>query len=170
MSGEQAIGEPLGGPTDLTTDVSFSPDGKRLVAGKLNGDTIVYDTATRRQALRIDGGSVVTAVAFHPGGKLVAVGSIDGQVRFFDPKTGASVGRPLDEGNLPVWQVAFSPNGKLLAVGGFQTRAMLWEIDPAIWRRRACAIAGRNLTREEWKLYLPPGKAYRGTCSAWPTS
>ena len=34
---------------------------------------------------------------------------------------------------------------------------MLWDVDPAVWRRRACAIAGRNLTREEWKLYLPAG-------------
>ena len=95
MSGEQVIGEPLGGPTDLTTDVSFSPDGKRLVAGQFDGDVIVYDTATRRQALRIDGDSVVTAVAFHPDGKLIAVGTIDGQVRFFDPKSGAAVGSPL---------------------------------------------------------------------------
>jgi WD40 repeat protein len=116
IGGEQAIGEPLGGPTDLTTDVSFSPDGRRLVAGQVDGDTIVYDTATRRPTLRIDGRSTVTAVAFDPDGKLVAVGTIDGHVRFFDPKTGAAVGRPLDEGKLPVWQVAFSADGKLLAV------------------------------------------------------
>ena len=110
------IGEPLGGPTDLTTDVSFSPDGKRLVAGRFDGDTIVYDTATRRQALRIDGDSVVTAVAFHPDGKLIAVGTIDGKVRFFDPRSGAAVGSPLDVGSAAVWQVAFSPDGRLLAV------------------------------------------------------
>jgi hypothetical protein len=46
---------------------------------------------------------------------------------------------------------------------------MLWDIDPAVWRQRACAIVGRNLTREEWKLYLPPGTPYRATCSEWPT-
>ena len=78
--------------------------------------TILYDTKTRRQALRIDGDSVVSAVAFHPDGKLIAVGTIDGKVRFFDPKSGAAVGSPLAWGNSAVWQVAFSPNGKLLAV------------------------------------------------------
>ena len=81
MSGEQAIGAPLGGPADLTTDVSFSPDGERLAAGRFDGSAIVYDTATRRQVLRIDAGSVVTAVAFDPDGKSIAVGTIDGQVR-----------------------------------------------------------------------------------------
>ena len=36
---------------------------------------------------------------------------------------------------------------------------MLWDVDPAVWRGRACAIVGRNLSREEWKLYLPAGTA-----------
>jgi hypothetical protein len=62
------------------------------------------------------------------------------------------------------------PNGKLLAVAGLEKRAMLWDVDPAVWRRHACAIAGRDLTREEWKLHLPPGKPYRATCSDCPTS
>ena len=51
---------------------------------------------------------------------------------------------------------AFSPDGKLLAVAGVDGCAMLWDIDPAVWRQRACAIAGRNLTREEWDA-LPAG-------------
>src|SRR5205823_4641572 len=95
MGGEQAIGEPLDGLRDLTTDVSFSPDGKRLVAGRFDGSTVVYDRKTRRQTLRIDGGSVVTAVAFHPDGNLIAVGRIDGEVQLFDSKSGTAVGRPI---------------------------------------------------------------------------
>jgi len=46
---------------------------------------------------------------------------------------------------------------------------MLWEVDPAVWRQRACAIVGRNLSRDEWKLYLPPRTPYRATCAEWPT-
>jgi WD40 repeat protein len=81
VSGDQVIGHPLGRATDLTTDVSFSPDGKRVAVGRLDGGTIVYDTATRRQALRIDLGSAVTSVAYAPDATLIAVGTIDGQVR-----------------------------------------------------------------------------------------
>jgi WD40 repeat protein/class 3 adenylate cyclase/energy-coupling factor transporter ATP-binding protein EcfA2 len=365
VSGEQAMGKPLGGPADLATDVSFSPDGTWLVAGRFDGDTVVYDVASRRRVLRVGGSSVVTAVAFHPDADLIAVGTIDGQVRFFDRKSGEAVGSTLDGGSSAVWQVgfspdgrllavardpnglegfygqqrqgevelwdvdsrrrvgraivpgggsvlsvafnregtllatgsyfgrldlwdvatharhgkpiriaddgvlsvafdasgrlvagggaigpvrvwrvadqrpafpplsghtgpvtgtafdpagsflatsslfggtrlwdpatglaygdelvasprpgspavsidlppflglrnAFSPDGKLLAVAGVETHAMLWDVDPAVWRERACAIVGRNLSREEWNLYLPPGAAYRATCSGWP--
>ena len=141
MSGDQAIGKPLGGPADLTTDVSFSHDGKWLAAGRFEGSTVVYDTETRRQALRIDGDSVVTAVAFHPDGNLIAVGTIDGKVRFFDPKSGAAVGDPLENGSSAVWQIGFSPDGRLLAVAvdpngvdGFhgqrrQGEVQLWDVD-----------------------------------------
>ena len=365
MGGKQAIGVPLGGPTDLTTDVSFSDDGSRLVAGRFDGGAIVYDTEARRPIRRFGVGSVVSAVAYHPDGDLVAVGTIDGKVRFFDPETGAGVGSTLGSKGSAIWQVAFSPDGrllaaavdpngvegfhaqqqqgevrlwdvetrrrvgraiepgggsvlsvafsqdgtllatgshggrldlwdvatqnrhgepmtiaddgvqgvafdpsgrlvaaggaigpvrvwrvddqrpafpplsghtgpvtgtafdrqssylattsafggtrlwdpatglgygdelagsaipaslsptidlpffglrnafspdgKLLAVSGVNEHGMLWEVDPAVWRQRACSIVGRNLSREEWELYLPPGTTYRATCSEWPT-
>jgi WD40 repeat protein len=362
MSGGHAIGAPLGRQGDVTTEVAFSSDGRWLVAGQLDGDTVVYDAATRRVARRIEGDSVVSAVAVHPDGKLVAVGTVEGSVRLLDRGTGVTVGAPLDVGSGAVWQVAFSPDGRLLAVAldpngagqgfftqqhqgevqlwdvesrrrvgrtivpgagsvftvafspdgtllatgsggrldlwdlatqgrhgtsmrvaddgvlsvafdpsgklvaaggaigpvrvwrvedgspafpplssdagyvtgtafdpagsllattslfggtrlwdpstglayggelkspwpesleptidlaalplrnafspdgkllatpGVEAHAMVWEVDPAVWRRRACAIAGRNLSREEWGLYLPVGTPYRATCPEW---
>ena len=29
------------------------------------------------------------------------------------------------------------------------------SVDPAVWRRDACELAGRNLTETEWNVYLP---------------
>jgi class 3 adenylate cyclase len=31
-------------------------------------------------------------------------------------------------------------------------------------------LVGRNLSREEWKLYLPAGAPYRATCPEWSAS
>ena len=140
LSGGHSVGEVLGRPTDISTDMAFSPDGKSLVAGQLDGDTMVYDAATGRRARRVPGDSVVTGVAVHPDGKLVAAGTIDGRVRFFDLESGADVGRPLALGNAAVWQIAFSPDGRLLAVAvdpngvqGFndqqlQGQVQLWDV------------------------------------------
>jgi hypothetical protein len=34
-------------------------------------------------------------------------------------------------------------------------RAFRWEIDPAVWRRHACAVVGRGLTPEQWDEIVP---------------
>ena len=75
----------MDGGIDLTTDVSFSPDGTRLVAGQFDGDVVEYDTATRRPARLLDVGSIVTDRRLRPDGKHIAVGTIDGRVRLVDP-------------------------------------------------------------------------------------
>jgi WD40 repeat protein len=365
VDGRHAIGRPLGGPRDVLTTVSFTPDGRSVVAGRLAGDAVVYDAATRRQARRFPVGSVVSAVDVHPGGELAAVGTVTGAVRLFDLATGRAVARLPRTNGTAVWDLAFSPDGELLAVAvdrngvegfygqqrqgevqlwavdsrrragqvirpgagsvlslafspdgallatgsyagrldlwdladrrrhgrtmrvtddgvlsvafepegrlvagggaigpvrvwrvadqepafpplaghtgpvtgtsfdtegaflvtttlfggsrlwdpdtgraygddlvasprpdsltptiplpflglrnavspdgtllavpGADTRAMLFDLDSAVWRRRACEIVGRNLTREEWRLYLPAGTPHRATCSEWPT-
>jgi hypothetical protein len=119
--------------------------------------------------------------AFDPAGSFLATTSFHGGTRLWQPVTGLGYGGELvasprprslltfDVPPLPALGTAFSPDGKLLAVAGVETRAMLWDLDPAVWRQRACAIVGRNLTREEWNLHLPSGTPYRATCSEWPT-
>ena len=40
----------------------------------------------------------------------------------------------------------------------------VFDIDPQLWARRACALANRTLTREEWEKFLP-GRAYEPACA-----
>jgi WD40 repeat protein/class 3 adenylate cyclase/tRNA A-37 threonylcarbamoyl transferase component Bud32 len=181
VNGEQAIGGPLGGPADLTTDVSFSPDGKRLAVGRFDGRTILYDTATRRRALRIEVGSPVTAVAYAPGGRLIAVGTIDGRVQLFDPISGRRVGSLLAGGRAAAWQVAFSPDGRLLAVArdpngidGFyaqlrQGEVQFWDVDARRRVGRAIVPGGGSVLSIAFSrdgTMLATG-SYRGRLDVW---
>ena len=45
---------------------------------------------------------------------------------------------------------------------------MIWDLDPAVWRVRACEAAGRNLTHDEWTKFLPEGEPYHVTCPQYP--
>jgi hypothetical protein len=42
-------------------------------------------------------------------------------------------------------------------------RAIRWEVDPAAWRRQACAMAGSGLTPKQWERVVPE-QDYISTC------
>jgi hypothetical protein len=59
--------------------------------------------------------------------------------------------------------VAFMGASRLAAV--YDTgQAYLWDIRPSSWLRRACVLAGRPLTRQEWTDVLP-GREYHPACT-----
>jgi WD40 repeat protein len=67
-----------------------------------------------------------------------------------------------------VTSVAFSPDGKMLATGSGDGTVVIWDIELASWRDRACQIANRNLTQDEWQGYIGGQEPYRATCDAYP--
>ena len=159
--------------------VAFDPSGRLVAAGGATGPVRVWQVADQRPVYPPLAGHTgpVTGVAFDRTGSFLASSSVLGGTRLWDAATGFAYGdelvaSPAPEPNveLPFMGLrnAFSPDGTRLAVAGVGVRAMLWDVDPAAWRRRACAIAGRNLSREEWNLYLPSGTPYRATCPEWP--
>ena len=176
-------GEPITVSDDGFPGVAFDPRGARVAGGSAIGPVRVFRTADGLPAFPPLTGHTgpITGAAFSPTGAFLATTSAFGGTRLWDPATGLGYGDELAgsprPGSLqpnvafPFLGVrnAFSPDGRLLAVAGVETRAMLWEVDPAVWRRRACAIAGRNLSQEEWALYLPAGTPRRATCPEWPT-
>ena len=60
--------------------------------------------------------------------------------------------------------VAFGPEGEIAVKysinqkyerGGGGGRVVLFDADPATWRRKALVTANRNFTRQEWKTFFP---------------
>ena len=166
---------------DGVASVAFDPKGQLFAMGGANGPVRVWRVSDQRPALPALTGQTppVTGASFAPAGSMLATTSLFGGTRLWDSATGLGYGgdlvseRPASREphvELPFLGVgnAFSRDGKLLAAAGVDAYAMLWEVDPAVWRERACAIVGRNLNREEWKTYLPAGTPYRATCSEWP--
>ncbi|MBN6050988.1 TIR domain-containing protein, partial [Nonomuraea sp. RK-328] len=108
-----------------------------------------------RRTLRTGSGDL----AFSPDGALLAGGE---PLRLWDAATLEPLGEPL----LDTLQggLRFTTRGSLLAAAP-QGTLREWPLTPEALARRACVLAARGLTREEWERYRPPG-AQTGRCPA----
>ena len=153
-------------PAPFTRWSNFSRDGRLLVVGDNEGRAQLYDGCTFKPLGRplVGHAGTITNADFSPDGRMVATGSGDGTVRLWDTATGRPIARPLT--GLPNVEVGvrFTHDGTHLVAVYDTGLAYLWDVRPSSWLRRACEIAGRPLTRQEWGDVLPD-RPYRPACA-----
>ena len=149
--------------TDVALGGQFSPDGSLLIAGSITGRIHMLDAATgeERTDLRILAhASLVGSLNFSPDGSIFATTGVDGLTYLWDGATGRSLGEPFYVGGSAM--NAFSQDGSTLYVSTFET-IYAFDVAPSALIARACAIAGRTLTVDEWSRYLPD-RSYEDPC------
>jgi WD40 repeat protein len=82
--------------------------------------------------------------------------------------------QPLSGPLATLW-AEIAPDGSTLYLGAFGEGALTGgaevravELQESALVDVACERAGRNLSIEEWELYMPAGGPYRSTCPQWP--
>jgi WD40 repeat protein len=145
--------------------VAWSPDGRAVAIVGEAGSGLELRRAS--DGGRIRGGwrdhAHTSSLAFNPDGSLLASGGDDGTVVLRDVATGARYGPPLvASSNKPVF-VTFDPTGRLV-VASSDGGLWRWDVTLHALLDRACAIAGRNLTRAEWDE-LQTGQPYIRACA-----
>ncbi|ONH59074.1 hypothetical protein CcI49_18180 [Frankia sp. CcI49] len=149
--------------------LAFDPAGRILVTGDDHGTIRSWDVARRQprqSALAAHAGPVYT-VAVSADGRTAATGGEDGLVvlwRRDDTGRWYRLDEPLRGHTGAVTNVAFAPDGRTLVSASFDRTARQWDVDPESWRRRACAIANRDLTRTEWSQFVGENLSYESTC------
>jgi WD40 repeat protein len=144
--------------------IRFSPDGKTIATGDLHGDIDFWDPLAGRQVGRTLGArnGWTGSVSFDRTGTELASTSPDGKIRLWDLASGKLIGSPLPGGDGSGWGTFF-PDGKHVISTFADGTGVIWNVDPAAWAAQACTVAHRNLTRAEWRDFLPQ-RSFRAVC------
>jgi len=130
--------------------VTFSPDGKRLLAG--GGDwkpdginhVIGWDLVGRKQVLRLAGHkNAILAISYSPDGKMIATGAADNTIRLWDADSGKHL-KTLSGHTHWVESLVFSADGETLVSGSADTSIRFWDVDQGTEKSR---IATRGTVR-----------------------
>ena len=148
---------------EFVSMTAFSRDGRFLVsAGDLGAR--VWTSGGRSLGGVLPGElDPIFEVGFSHDAKLVATIGIGGTVRLYDVATGLELGSGVTAASEFGGGVSFTRDGRFLVAhypngAGFTMPA---SIDA--WKARACTIAGRPLTRAEWRVDVP-GRPYAPAC------
>lgn len=137
------------------------------VDGRL--ELVDRDTLVTTQSLTGARGLVEQLRFSRNGGHLLAAGN-DGSVALYDiAESGRLLGDVVQFGGDTGVQIDMRLDGEQAAMAQRDGRGtILWDLEPEKWAAAACALAGRNLTREEWTTYLAPLGEFRATCPDLP--
>ena len=119
----------LKGHTSRVTDVSFSPDGRRIAAASDDDTVKVWDAGTGHETLTLKGrtdGFMGAGLAYSPDGRRIASASKDKTVKVWDAGTGQ---KELTLKGHTGWVhgVAFSPDGRRIASASDDFTVKVWD-------------------------------------------
>jgi WD40 repeat protein/DNA-binding SARP family transcriptional activator len=146
----------------------ISNDGRMIVTGGQAGPRLWQIATGNPLGPALTGlNGFADTVDMSPDGRSVVGADESGHVLLWDVPTGTSLGDPLPgPGPDDNWLAAyFTPDGRDVFVVSETGSAWVWDVDPSDWGTRACRVAGRSLTQQEWQKLLPD-RPYHATCGS----
>jgi WD40 repeat protein/DNA-binding SARP family transcriptional activator len=142
----------------VTDGLTWAPDGRTVAASgvapshALFGATAVLDAKTLATVSMVVGPQAGGgSPTYSPDGKRFMTFGED-RARIFDGQTGRVVGSLRSEG---LTAAAFGTDSWTVTLVSLTGGVSHWDSRPEAARRAACRIAGRDLSDEEWRNYLP---------------
>ncbi|KPL20814.1 MAG: hypothetical protein AMJ75_11175 [Phycisphaerae bacterium SM1_79] len=120
----------LHGNSQKIASVAWSPDGKLLAAGTIDGKDHLWDikSDSNEPFLTLDARTGrANIVTWRPDGQSLITAGEDGNIKLWEPRTGRLT-HTFDKHTGPITCLAPSPNGKVLASGSPDGTIRLWDV------------------------------------------
>lgn len=142
------------GSKKFVLSVAWSPDGKRLACGSMDGTISIFDVARAKFLHHLEGHFMpVRSLVYSPiESRLLFTGSDDMHVHMYDADGKSLVGAMSGHESW-VLSVDVSPDGAALATGSSDRTVRLWDLS-----MRAAVQTMSNHTDQVWGVaFRPPG-------------
>lgn len=153
---QQPIHNLLVGHLDAIRALAFDSKGELLASGSNDGTILVWNVQDGEpvgQPLRQHNDSI-GGIGFVEDDNILVSSSMDNTILLWDVATGQTLGSPLqDIRNTASKAITVHPGGKSFVMGSRGT-ITFWDVALNSWKKVACSIANRNLTRAEWEQYI----------------
>jgi tetratricopeptide (TPR) repeat protein len=123
LNSAESLNKPLGG--NIATQVTWSPDGARLLTSDTRGLNVVWARATGSPILTFQGDQG-SYVAWTPDGTRLAHSGRRGAIEVLDPATGRPLTAMTGHGE-EVFSLAFDRGGRRLASAGRDGLVRIWD-------------------------------------------
>jgi WD40 repeat protein len=144
--------------------VAFSPNGRMLAIAGDRPLVQLWDIESGKVIREFEqnvGG--VRTLEFSSDGTTLALSGFDPVASLWNVATGRQLGPRLPAGSRET-MLDLSAGGRQLLTTAGNGQGALWDVAPESWKHRACDLANRTLTREEWEKFLP-GRPYQPACA-----
>jgi WD40 repeat protein len=154
----------VAGQNSAIPALAFSPSGTTIAAGDYAGAVHLINAATFKPALaplHLVAGSVIS-LSFSSDGNLLAESGTDTATHVIDVAAWRPVISPLLQAK-PDWVSSMFANNDRLFTFAQSGNGSIWPLSTSAMTARACSVAHRNLSHDEWNEFLP-GRAYKPVC------
>ncbi len=154
--------------------VAFHPSRQILAYGteftdkdsKVKGSVKLYDYSTSEQLRELGGHTAgVSDVEFSPDGLLLASAGLDKKlVMWVVDHEQEDLPVVMDNNTGNIWKLSFTKGSDYLLASCNSGEIRVWPTDPKMLADQICPMLKRNMTKEEWEIYVRNNIGYESTC------
>jgi WD40 repeat protein len=132
----------------------------------VRGVVKLLDLDTRKVKELTGHKSGITDLEFSPDGLLLASAGLDRKLQMWVVDHENDLPILMDNNNGYVWDISFTKGSDYLIASCNNGEIRFWPTDPRMLAEQVCPQLKRNMTPEEWEIYVGNNIGYESTCQS----